>query len=384
MGQTTAPTGEARRSNREIWWTTGFIALLAIGLAAWAIWGDAAYRPVLVTLAVVVALIALFVHRMLSADAIRLTATHVEMSGLFGVRRLGLSEIAGARPGAVIQLLDEAGRIRMALPDYGARSPVILRWVQGLRNISWEEAIEVLDTLEADPRLGFNTADRQAHLRSMQRISRALSLGSLAIIIWSFVPVPYDLLMIVAAILPVIALAIVALRPWIFTVGGGDPSGIYPDLSAMIWTPCVVFVARAMTDVDLSPWHPPLLAACAVAGVLTALVWMIDPKARSTMSMVVLVPVLVAMAWGGLSIANARYDTSPQVVTPVIVSYTDFGRFPSVTVRFPDAYGGGEHSLRTPLWLVREAKDGVPVCLVVSDGLFGWSHRFLTPCDMAL
>ena len=371
---------EIRRPVRDIWFATGLTALIAAGLLAGLLMSEPQGRLIPAILAVAIGLFAIILNRSMSADVVRLTPTHIEKIGLFGRKSLPLAEVVGAFSGPEVVLITQGGKPAMRLPPYVARSAEILGWVQSLDNLTHAEAMAAQSELEADDRLGPGQAARVDTLVAMRRLARGLTLLAIVIgLVGLLYPRPYDLVMAAAAALPVLALLLVAARPGVFTVGARRGLEAHPGLLGLIALPTGLFVLRATQDVHLTPWWGPALAAVPVGLVLAVLIRRIDPLSRDRATLGLHIALVIPLAWGALSIANVRLDTTTPTIIPVTVRSAQDADTPTVTLRLPPASGARELTLKVPRTLSQAALQGHSLCLIVSKGALGW--RSLHPVD---
>jgi len=176
--------------------------------------------------------------------------------------------------------------------------------------------------------------------------------------------------LLLAAALPVIAMALIVYRPGVFTFGVTRGLEAYPGLVMLLWLPAGVFAVRALQDVHLLPWWPPVVAAAVLASLLFGLIWRFDPLSRRVAAAPIHLVVLMLLIWGGLSIANVRLDRSPGILVPADVQAS--GR--AITARLPTDTGHKTVTLDIPKVSTAQARQGQGFCVLTGPGALGWRH----------
>lgn len=199
----------------------------------------------------------------------------IEYGGLFGRRSLRRSEIAGYRTwvanGVTTYRLipSVAGQKHIDLSAFGLDADeALLPWVRSLTDLDEAERAAAREAALADPALGADVAERAARLALAKRVAALLNGATTLLCAWALVyPRPFFVVATLLALLPWVALAIVARAPAMFTLAEA-PDGARGGLGLPFIIPGAVLSLRVMQDLHLVDWTQAIAPTAAALGAL--------------------------------------------------------------------------------------------------------------------
>ena len=164
--------------------------------------------------------------------------------------------------------------------------------------------------------------------------STPASAAGLLIFIWGTAyPQPYEVALATGLVLPLLAIAIAALRPRGFTLSAdrGDPR---VSLAGLFAWPAMMLAYRANLDVHLLDWTRTVLLAASLTCCLIAAACVADAELFRSIGAFVAMALLAAIyGYGGIIVLNRVLDTAaPRVFsTTVLAKYVTTGTQSEVT-----------------------------------------------------
>jgi hypothetical protein len=257
------------------------------------------------------------------------SADAIEIHDLRPPRRLRRDEIAGRRivrtqnaPPALVLLPNRQDRKKLTLPQIIETDGAFDAWLGTIPDLDAEDLRKSDAEIAADTDLGITPDERMDRLARARRLAKVLNLAAPAALFWGvFFPRPYYAVISVLAVLPVVAMGLMA-RSFGLYRADGLPNNAHPNLAAVLMAPGIALALRAMMDIHVLDWHqvpaPVLLGAFALTFMLTR----VDPtllKRRAILS--VYFVFLSVYAYGVTLQANALLDGSqPEIFSVGVVS----------------------------------------------------------------
>jgi hypothetical protein len=164
--------------------------------------------------------------------------------------------------------------------------------------------------IQQDDKLGASPDERIVTIERAQRLCRALDLVGWALLIWAFIPRPYEL-----------AITALLAAPWLGTLivwrsagairidrSQNDPR---PNLAFPVMLPGFLLVLRALAGYETIGWQVQLAFTLVIALLLVAAQLLADPVYRAhRFSAAILFIVALAYGYGATIHINALADTA--------------------------------------------------------------------------
>jgi hypothetical protein len=275
------------------------------------------------TLLLVVLPCALFGACLLAAvwrSKVVLTADAIEIHGVFTVRRLARSDIAGRRllrvnyGQTVTELVpNTAGMKTLKFSCSSMQTDSFLdSWLGGLPDLDAREVQASEAEIAADPELGQTPEERLARLGRARKFAYAFNVASFVACMWGFLyPQPYIAAVLTAALLPWAAIVLVAKSGGLYRLDtqGND---VRPSVAQALYLPGLVVLMRAVQDVGVLDWQGALFYAALAAAVLAwaALVSDATLRARRAAALA-LFAFSCTYGYGAVVLGNAELDRAP-------------------------------------------------------------------------
>jgi hypothetical protein len=297
------------------------IAALAFGLACF-VFGAGAGKPPSAH-AVMYALGALFAAAgtWCVAYAVRfrivLTEQSVELRGLLKASTLRRDAIVGRRRvqdgnGAAIELVPRNPAAKpLQLPLVVRVDEVFQSWLQPIPDQDAVARQRALETAQANHAFGASPGERLAHVERFGRRVRWLGYASLAAMLWGlFYPRPYELVIGVLVVLPLIALVLAAASNGAVGIDGNVREH-RALVAPMVIGPGLILFLRAWLDLDTLDWPQALGIAMVLAALLTFAIARIDRSVKPAGLWLFGLVFSLPYAYGGLVQTNFLLDASP-------------------------------------------------------------------------
>lgn len=212
-----------------------------------------------------------------------------------------------------------------------------------------------------------------------------------------FAPVPYDTIIRLLMIVPVLALGLalvfrseISLEP---AEDAGEDDGkpakdARPNLEWMLFLPACALAARACFDLQFVDWTLPSLMGVSGGAVLTLMVTWADPRLRAHVGNFLTALVIMAVyAFGALAFANKIYDPSQAERFETTVDKR-FTRRPvrdsSLENHYVTVAPWGPmqtvNELSVSEELYESLKPGDKLCIDLYQGRFGWTWYQAAEC----
>lgn len=312
-------------------------------------------------------------------NRLRLTADRVERRTILGERSYRRADIVGVREwgNGILLCTDLKLHNGLGVPVKVLEHPVWAAWIDTLLNLDQQDLVDAQARDEADPALGRNLDERRDRIAFLNRVSRFLVFGELAVLGWVlFWPRPYELAIVVLGAMPLIA-GLVALR-W------PKLANHVQALFGAVLLPIPILCLRVMYDLEvLDPW-PIGLWACVpalVAGLAAAR--FAKPQNVSAAVVVGVLGGLLAYgwAWGVLSFADVLPDQSaPRKIRTVVLERADDKQGVELTLRGLDPPREVFNEISASKREAKGVRVDDTVCLAVHRGWLGWRWAYLTDC----
>lgn len=192
-------------------------------------------------------------------------------------------------------------------------------------------------------------------------------------------PQPYVICIGVLALAPFVGLGIAAASDGALGVFEEEGGLRGDDVSSVVVLPVLALALRALHDVALIDWWPPLLAA--VAATIAAALGLIWRASQMTYGVA-----LLAGPFAGLYVWAAAIEVNALVLPPTtsfatteVASKRETGGRNYLTLAAP-RYRGVPKEVDVSWDLYRAVQPGDEVCVQVHHGVFGWRWWEVTFC----
>ena len=317
-----------------------FAAIMA-GLGAWLV-SIQVQHPVpmgwwLLLSGLALVLLGIYIAMSCTMSCLVLRADSIEIRSAFGSRTLCRNEIAGRRQqptsGKPIQVVVPKNGRPLRLDSGYPRDSVLNAWLDALPDLDQQERQASEAKLMADPAFGANPKERLARLAKVRQLTKAVSMLSLAVVLWGYVyPHPYPWVIGLLALLPWCAVAMVGLSRGLicFDTLRND---VRPNIAVMLISPSLVLGVRALLDINLIDAMPAIEFGLIAGLPLVLVACMVGQRdqPRAWLLPMLLLP-MVALPYGGglLVLADVMLDHQPAQVfqTQVVRKYISTGKHP--------------------------------------------------------
>jgi hypothetical protein len=404
MGGSAAIGGEYPRVYRVTpLWRAGITLLAGILLlgslaAAWGLGGmagdigDAPSRLIVVFILGFVASGAVFYIIDNLKSMIVLEADRIEIHELWRVRRIPRADIETRQvlhppnsPALLILRLKSANHRKIKLPIMWERDSTWEAWFAAIPDVDAQAAKAFEAAVEANTDLGTTPAERQQKLDTARKVARYATWVNVGLIAWAYIyPHPYELVIFVLALLPWVAVWIMARSPGLYTLNAPRGSG-RPDLTVLVISPGFLLTLRAIMDVQILDWQRLLLwAMVAAAALMGGVLWAV-PAAREKPSTAALTLALIlAYGYGVCALGDAVLDRSDgaSYTTTVDGKHVTSGRNKRPMLRLaPWGPRAAEDNVAVPWDLYYRTNVGDKICVQLHPGALGVPWYRVTACQ---
>ncbi len=235
--------------------------------------------------------------------------------------------------------------------------------------------------IQNDERFGATTSEKSETLQKARKTAKTLSTISIVAVVWGFLyPRPYDVSMLLLALLPWIGIEIMRRSHGLFRAdklkNDAHPSIVY----ALIF-PGIVLCLRAVLDYNVLQSAYAVTLYVLFGCVLFTAILIFDPTQRirrGTLPVFFLVG--VAYGYGVIVEANARLDRSPGIPYTATVQNKQVISGRSTTYRLNLSSWGpkaGTNELDVSSWTYKQIKTGQTVQLNLKMGALGVQWYYL-------
>lgn len=251
-------------------------------------------------------------------SAIVLTADQLEIHELWRVRRVPRAEIETRQvlrppnsPAVLVLTLKAPNKRKIKLPILWETDSTWEAWFAPIPDVDAQAAKAFEAAVEANTDLGTTPAERQQKLNSARKVARFALWANVGLIAWAYIyPHPYELVIFVLAILPWVAVWIMAQSPGLYTLNAPRGSG-RPDLTVLVISPGFLLMLRAIMDVQILDWQRLLLwAAVAAAALMGGVLWAVPAARAKTGTAALTLALILAYGYGVCALGDAVLDRS--------------------------------------------------------------------------
>jgi hypothetical protein len=340
----------------------------------------------------IVATVAAFYMADALLSRIVLKADRLEIHEIWRVRRILRRDIETRQvlqppnsPRVLILHLKAPAKRKIKLPVMWNTDSAWAAWFAPIPDVDVEASKAFEAAVDANTDLGATPVERQQRLTNARSLARNATWVNAALIAWVlFYPRPYELVVLLLAALPWVAVWIMARSPGLYTINAPRGSG-RPDLTILLISPGFLLTFRALQDVQILDWHGVLVGAGLVAmGLMGSVLWAV-PAIRQKLGIAALTLALVlAYGYGVVALGNAVLDRSSgaSYTTTVYAKHVSGGRnkYPQLRI---GAWGprATPEDVTVPWETYRSANVGDTVCVLLRPGAFGIPWYRISRCQ---
>jgi hypothetical protein len=260
-----------------------------------------------------------FLYREVNRLCITIDGDTLEITRAFSTRSIALADIDGYRVGDknAFILVVRDGEKQLKIPDGIARRKELLAWIkEKYEDVDARERAAETKVLLEDSRYGDSREEREQNLKKARNISRIGSGVGFVLFFWFlFYPQPYDLVMVLLFVAPLVALYVTMSFKGLLRLYT-KKSSPYPTLFILIMFPIMGAGLNAFIRYDLygfsaSAW---LLLAGMIALLsfiaLTVLREVVAAEAQKGAAIGFLLCMIAIYSYGLLIYTNCHYDRS--------------------------------------------------------------------------
>lgn len=246
-----------------------------------------------------------------------LYADRIEWHGVKSQRSLRRDDIAGWRITrtqyvSTLELHSRSpGTKKLKVSLMLKRDDVFDGWFAGLANLDAQEREESLAQVVEDQRIAATPEDRAQKLAKAKKIATVLSWAAGIASVWGWLyPRPYELAIAILAIIPGIAVILLATGGGLYQMEGRRHD-VRADLFLAFIVPSAVLTLRSVWDFEFLEWSPILKLAIVGSMVLTILVVGADRGMRERRwAFLAFLFLSFFYGFGAMAQANALLDRS--------------------------------------------------------------------------
>lgn len=241
---------------------------------------------------------------------------------------------------------------------------------------------EQLQTILADEDLGVTTKDRKQNLASAKKICSYLNIaGIILAIILMVYPRPYELMIPVGLLFPVICIVVFYTRIDSITMVDDNKSNAYPTLSTAIVLPASAVALRMFINYDLLGYMQCFIVVMGIAVSLVFIFFLIYKFKKPYKYGASLIVFVAVYSYAGFVAVNCMYDTRAAKSYPVTVLSKHISHGKSTTYYLEiTKWGTRTHSEdeSVPSSLYYEVNTGQNVNVYVKPGLLDSPWYFIS------
>ncbi len=319
-------------------WKAGIVILAGILLlgslaAAWevgVIASETRHTPqglILVFFAATIAACAAFYVVDTLVSSIVLNADRLEIHELWRVRRVLRANIESQQvlhppnsPPVLVLRLKAPDNRKIKLTAMWKSDETWNSWFAGIPDLDAEAGKAFVAAIDANADLGSTPAERQQRLAAARSFARYATWANLGLYAWAFIyPRPYQLVILVLAVIPWAAIVIMARSPGLYAFNAPRGSG-RPDLSVLLISPGFLLMLRAILDVQILDWPRLFEWTLILAAVLIVTILWAIPAAREKLGTLVLILIMtLPYGYGASTLGNSLLDRSSALSYPTTV-----------------------------------------------------------------
>jgi hypothetical protein len=230
-----------------------------------------------------------------------------------GWRLMGTGSASALR----LEMKPGAGRA-LTFPSYIVYDDHIDQWLRGAVNLAAQEQRQSLEAVLADPDLPGSSEEKLGALRGARRVGGWHFWACLGAALWLWwYPVPYELAIVVAAVLPWVAVALAGWRPSLYRLDGKTH-----EVGVLLighWFPMIVLALRAFRDVEVLDLRELLTSSVVLAATCVGVTLLFVRQARLGAQPWLLAVTFLAYSYGVVTLANRQLDGDAMQVIPTQV-----------------------------------------------------------------
>jgi hypothetical protein len=392
-----------RNYSVSLGWKIGIVVLAGILLlgcfaAAWEVGviavetRNAPQGWILVFLAATIATGAAFYIVDTLTSVIVLLADLLEIHELWRVRRILRTNIEGRQvlhppnsPAVLVLTLKAPSKRKIKLPVMWTTDSTWTAWFASIPDVDAEAAKSFEAEVASNTELGSTPEERQKRLTIARLFARYATWVNMGLFAWAYIyPRPYQLMILVLAVIPWTAIVIMARSPGLYTLNAHRGSG-RPDLTLLLISPGILLALRAFLDVHSLDWQRLLQCALIVAMLLMGSVIWALPAARERIGLLLLTLVLlIPYGYGVSALGNALLDHASASSYPTMVyrMFVTSGRSKTPTLRLGPWGPRATPEDTAVSWdLYRKTRVGETVCAQLHAGALGVRWFQITKCQ---
>jgi hypothetical protein len=321
-----------------------------------------------------------------------LYADRIESFGITGIKSLRRDQVLGRRlakgrnsPGTLVLVPRNSQRPLMIGLCF-RRDRVFDDWMSTFTDLDAQDLRASIEEITGGPESGSPRAELMQGLARGKRLARHLNLIMLIAAGWGwFYPQPYPLAVFVLALLPWVAVAIVAKSGGLFRIDERK-NDAHPNVAPLFILPGFVLALRVLSDIHVWAWQPALYLSAAIAFVL----WLAAAKADAALrvrraSLILMLLLCLGYGYGVGMEANAMLDRSPATIYAAAVRSKRVSSGRSTSYKLDLAPWGpgptqeaGDVSVSRRLY--ESVKRGDSVCAALRPGAMGVSWYVVSRC----
>ncbi len=313
----------------------------------------------------------------------------IEIQDVLSSRVLRRTDIVGRRVlptryVSTLLLVPSQGGKKLKISEVLQTDSAFQVWLAAIPDLDLKDRRNVEARIETDPELGLTPGDRAFRLQKAKKVSKVMNVVSLAAVFWGlWYPRPYQLVIAVLAVLPLVAIFLTSISKGIYQVEGrrNDPR---PTLALVFICPGLILALRFFQDLQLVRWTQILAPSIVIGAVLTFLAVRSDfAVQKRPWAIAPTLLFLVVYGCGVVTQANALLDRSqPQLFEAnVLAKHFSTGRSTTwylTTGPWGAKQNGGDISVSRSLYYA--SAPGQTVCFRLFPGALTIPWYFVSAC----
>jgi hypothetical protein len=282
-------------------------------------------------------------------------------------------------------VLTAKSRKPLKLPLFIKTDDDFFSWLEDSTNLDAQDLINSEAELKSDPQLGFTEQERIDRIQQGRKTAKWLNRIAGAVFFWGwFFPLPYDLVITIAAALPVYAIFVAARSPGLFDFEGRR-NDARADIAIALVCPAIILGGRTFFDFDFVNATPIFLWGLAVGTVLTlAVLRTSGAKVRMRKSTLIFMGLFLVVYGCGLAgEVDVRLNRSTAEVLPanVLDKRVSNGKTTTWYLRLSPWPGRPRiNDISVPEAMYNTVHSGQQVCLYVYGGALRIPYFWAVQC----
>lgn len=321
----------------------------------------------------------------------------IELRGLILTRRLNRIEIRGYRivnqGNSLYEIILEpiVDTLKpVKISSMIKRDSVLDDWLDGIPDLDHIAQEQETAELADDPDLGGNPAERLARIDRAYRIAHWLTGLTFIVLIWALVyPRPYGVVIGTLALLPWIAIAMVALWPQLYRLDAKTEFG-RPMLALPLMLPGFMLMLRGVLDFNLLEWQMPVVIGGLVGVGVGAIASFADRGTPLRIGTLFLNLLIMLPYGGGVTLAvNWMFDQAPPQHFPTIVQGKNISQGSKQPTTYSVTLGAwgdrqGANDVNVSKAVFDQIGTRMRVCVKVNRGALRMSYVHIVGCPPEL